>query len=130
MGVMARLSKDWRPAHAKDAVRVKGRNHQATVFADAHTHIQMFRRFGDSILINPGSVGFAWEMRGAQMMATPWAEYALLTVADGRLSVDLRSVPYDLAELRRVTLAMGMPHAERWLSQWTLGIRRGAYVEA
>lgn len=100
--------------------------HQATVFAGAHTHIQMFRRWGASTVINPGSVGFAWEKRGAQVMATRWAEYAVLTVEEGRLAVELRRTPYDFEELRRVTLATGMPHAERWLSNWTQGIRPGA----
>jgi hypothetical protein len=40
------------------------------------------------------------------------AEYAILSVEGSRLSADLRRVPYSLAELRRVTLESGMPHAE------------------
>src|SRR5439155_24620474 len=33
--------------------------HAADIFAGVHTHAQMLRRFRDSIVINPGSVGLA-----------------------------------------------------------------------
>jgi putative phosphoesterase len=88
----------------------------AKVIAAGHTHVPMLRRHGDLLLANPGSVGMPYiRLTGAQTRNPVWAEYALLSHCDGLLDVSLRRVPFDLEDLRAVTLASGMPHAEEWL---------------
>ncbi|MFZ5826991.1 MAG: metallophosphoesterase family protein [Bacillota bacterium] len=94
---------------------------RARVMAGGHTHQPMLRRFDQSLLINPGSVGLGWERRESLDRNIPWAEYALLSVRYGQPCVEFRRVPYDLDALRRATLAVEMVHAETWLSRWTTG---------
>ena len=58
----------------------------------------MVRRYAASIIANPGSVGLAfrsWWPRPVRI--SPWAEYGVLTGEDGRLSIDLRRTPFDVA---------------------------------
>ncbi|MEW5988419.1 MAG: metallophosphoesterase family protein [Chloroflexota bacterium] len=94
---------------------------RATVMAGGHTHRPMLRRFETATLINPGSVGLPFEVQpgGGRPRNPTWAEYAVVTWQDGRLSVDFRRVPYDLAELQAAVRATNMPHAEWWLQDWT-----------
>ena len=54
-----------------------------------HTHVQFNRDLGRWRVINPGSIGLSFTDAGH-------AQWALLTFDSGSLSVELRSVPYDL----------------------------------
>jgi len=93
----------------------------ARFLAGGHTHLQMFRRYREWLLLNPGSVGVAMD-RTAPLDAVrnpPWAEYAVVT-AGGRhdLGVALCRVQFDVDGFRDVTLCSGMPHAEWSASEW------------
>jgi predicted phosphodiesterase len=90
----------------------------APVIALGHTHFQMLRRHDDVLLVNPGSVGLPFARRARVMSMSPWAEYGILTVEDGRLSVDLRRTPFDVQRLIRLIVASGMPHAAWWAGLW------------
>jgi putative phosphoesterase len=100
---------------------------RATVVAAGHTHTQMLRYYGDTTLLNPGSVGApipASERRRrvGQQPSEPrpdhvWAEYGLVCSERGGLRVELRRAPVDSAELVRAARASGMPHADWWLAQ-------------
>lgn len=93
---------------------------RACVMAGGHTHVQMFRRHKDAILLNPGTVGAPvehnWETH--EYRAPPWAEYATLEWSDGRLGVELRRVPIDTKALKEIAFNSGMPNAEWWAAQW------------
>lgn len=84
------------------------------ILCGGHTHLQQVRRLGDTFFFNPGSVGLAYNRAQPEtgFHADPWAEYALLTVADGAIGLEFRRVPFDAAELRRVYAASGRPYAE------------------
>jgi predicted phosphodiesterase len=92
----------------------------ALLYACGHTHTQMFRRFINSIIINPGSVGLPIEAIPDGRQRNPArGEYAIATLEEGKLDVELRRVPYDLAELGEVVRKSGMPHPDWWLADWT-----------
>jgi putative phosphoesterase len=92
---------------------------QATVYAGGHTHFQLFRRFGESVVLNPGSVGQPFRRRREGVMRiSPWAEYCVVGREDGRLTVELRRTPIDVDQLMRTMLASGMPHADWWAEHW------------
>jgi putative phosphoesterase len=86
---------------------------EATVLAAGHTHEQWQRRIGERLVLNPGRVGkdFGALLEGDARDLDGTAEYAILSAEGPSLAADLRRVPYSLAELRRVTLESGMPHA-------------------
>lgn len=84
-----------------------------------HTHLQLARRFDESLLVNPGSVGLPfrdwWPKR---VRIAPWAEYAVVQAGDGRLQVDLRRTAFDVAAYLERSRASGMPHADWWADCW------------
>jgi putative phosphoesterase len=94
--------------------------HEADVYAGGHTHFQMFRRLGESVVVNPGSVGQPfrrWQV--GLMRLSPWAEYSLVNYSDGQLAVELRRAPLDVEALVETVRTSGMPDAERWADLWT-----------
>ncbi|MFI5272509.1 MAG: metallophosphoesterase family protein [Ktedonobacterales bacterium] len=96
----------------------------AQIFAGGHTHIQMLRRYQDALVLNPGSVGLAYDRVPSSGTAArvvrnpPWGEYAILSVTGSRLSVDLRRIPFDVPALKRAARENGMPYAEWWCAEW------------
>jgi predicted phosphodiesterase len=96
----------------------------AQVYAGGHTHVQMVRRHRDALVLNPGSVGLAYDrvpapdLPAAAVRNPPWGEYAILTVAGGRLSLDLRRVPFDVRALLQSAHDNDMPHADWWCAEW------------
>jgi predicted phosphodiesterase len=94
--------------------------HGHAVFAGGHTHFAMARRFGSALVINPGSVGMAYDRThpSEDILFAPWAEYALLTFRGGSWSVDLRRVEYDKSVVVEAVRASGMPHAEWLAAEW------------
>jgi putative phosphoesterase len=91
----------------------------APLLVCGHTHFQLFRRLGESLVVNPGSVGLAFRRDGGIMRIAPWAEYGLITVDSDRLAVELRRTMFDVDALAATMLASGMPHAEWWAGLWT-----------
>ncbi len=92
----------------------------ANLFIGGHTHIQMISQHRGKTLLNPGSVGmpFVFPMSGPNQRAIRRAEYAIVDVADGRLTVNLHHLPIDFEHLARVSRASGLPDVEFWLSTW------------
>ncbi len=90
------------------------------IYAGGHTHIQMLRSFSNSIIMNPGSVGLAFrrEPSGRRHYHCTVAEYALVNLSRGRLSIEFVSVPYSLSELSSAVRKSGMPNPDWWLSDW------------
>lgn len=90
------------------------------MIACGHTHVQMFRRHKNAIILNPGSVGSPYERDwiSNEYRAPPWAEYALLEWIDEKVSVDLRRVPINTKTLKEIVFSSGMPNAEWWAAQW------------
>ncbi len=96
----------------------------AAVLAGGHTHQQLVRRYRGSILLNPGSVGMAYQATSdGGGINPPWAEYAIVQSTDTRLSVDLRRVPIERDPVARALLDSGMPYAE-WLAEGWLAEMR------
>ena len=96
-------------------------NHKARIFIGGHTHQQFIRHYNQALLINPGSAGLPFERLGEGVdHRPPWAEYAVITAERGRVSVDLRRTPIELAKLRDSVMHSGMPDPKWWLQDWEL----------
>jgi putative phosphoesterase len=86
-----------------------------------HTHLQLARRWGSSLLVNPGSVGLpflAWWPE--RVRVAPWAEYGIVSAERERLHVELRRTAFDVDAHLRLSRASGMPHAEWWADCWVV----------
>lgn len=94
--------------------------YKSAVMAGGHSHTQMLRRYLDTVLINPGSVGMPFERdaSGRVQQRSPRAEFAILTATGSDFGVDLRRVAFDLDALIRAARANGMPNVERWAGEW------------
>lgn len=95
-------------------------DHNALIFAGGHTHQQLLRRTYESILLNPGSVGMAYQRQRntGQASNVRWAEYALLRYELNQPNIDLRRVPVDAGAVVRSVRESGMPHGDWWLEDW------------
>ena len=92
---------------------------KATVLAGGHWHFQLLRRYRESIVLNPGSIGLAYDLRmGGGVRVPPHADYALVTDADNHVGIEFRRVPYDRAATVRAMFDRGMPHAAWWSRDW------------
>lgn len=92
--------------------------YDALVLAGGHTHQQYLRRYHDKYLLNPGSVGRAYEIwADSTSHDSAWAEFALVAWDAGQLQLDLRRVPYDVNALIAHTRTTTMPHSDWWLSK-------------
>ena len=66
-----------------------------------HTHFQMLRKYKDVLIVNPGSVGCAFTVPSFTPPApsfNPLAEYAIIECTEKKISVDLKSLDYDVAK--------------------------------
>lgn len=96
--------------------------YQAGIMVGGHTHVQMLRRYEQGWLINPGSMGLpgVGPEREDLLRNTNvhWAEYAILTLHNGHVSVDLRRTPLDIPALLRIGSTSGMPDLDSWVRTW------------
>lgn len=109
------------PADALDKMLGEQR---ATIMAGGHSHVQMLRQHRGTWLLNVGSVGMPFEQMPfvESPRILPWAEYALVTVENGRLHIDTRRIPVDACAIKRAAYASNLPHphewAENWMTEW------------
>lgn len=95
---------------------------KADVFIGGHTHIQMMRQYNGKLIVNPGSVGSAFRkpyQAGSVPELLPWAEYGIVSVQRGKVSVDLRRVALDIPAFYKVISESGIPDQDWWLQQYS-----------
>jgi putative phosphoesterase len=92
----------------------------ATIMACGHTHTPILRRYQQSIIINPGSVGLPYEFRsnGTDIRNPAWAEYAMINIEDSQPKITFHRVSYDIHPLIEAVYQSSMPHAEWWVQDW------------
>ena len=89
------------------------------ILAGGHTHVRMLRSLPGREIMNPGSVGLAYAFEpDGQVRVPAWAEYALLSIDRGVVSVSFRRVPYDQTATIRAMFERKMPHAAWWAEDW------------
>lgn len=104
--------KDIRDTLAADAeFQAHVRTMPGGVYIFGHTHSQWHARFGDVLLINPGSCGLPVDCTRFG------APYTLLTVENGRCEVEERRVIYDAEELIAQVKCTGQYRAARVWSE-------------
>ena len=95
--------------------------HPFDLLVCGHTHVQLHRTFDGATIVNCGSVGqpFRRPYDGTgEPEVLVQCDYAIIEVGQGRIrEVELRSVPLDLAAMRR-TYPSDFPCLEQWLRSW------------
>lgn len=111
------LQADFRRLWEKDSFREYIHALPRGVYIFGHNHIQSWADFDGRILVNPGSCGLPLDC------GEFGAVYSLLTIEDGRVSVEERRIPYDAEELIMHAKSTGQYAAARvWteiiFSEW------------
>jgi putative phosphoesterase len=93
--------------------------HDAALLAGGHTHLQWTRRIGDALYVNPGSVGVSYDRHPDPPALRPFAEWALVTVADRAVGVEFRQVRYSVEDFRAAAERSGRPYADEFVARLT-----------
>jgi putative phosphoesterase len=102
---------------------------EAEIVACGHTHIQMFRRYMNRVIVNPGSVGMPYDVTpglpglnpaGARMRNPPWAEYAIVSSAGQGLEINIRRTPINREAVIQAAFDSAMPNPDWWTRDWRL----------
>jgi putative phosphoesterase len=96
------------------------KSYQAKLYAGGHTHEQFVRRYTQSRVMNPGSVGlpYIFKKDGTEMRPV-FAEYAVLETTP-EVNITFKRVPYEFEKLAKAVRASKMPYAEKWLAEFEL----------
>jgi putative phosphoesterase len=107
------------PGHELDAYLA---GHAAAIYAGGHTHIQLLRRHGEALVLNPGSAGLPGIGPGTPGLpvnrAVTWVEFAIASQTAGRLSIELHRLPLDIAAMLAAARDSGMPRLDWWATLW------------
>lgn len=76
--------------------------HRCSILASGATHVPFFRRVGPTgLVVNPGSVGLS-------LNGEPGADYALLTLTESGIEIEMDKVEYDYAAVAFDIVAWGI----------------------
>lgn len=79
--------------------------HRCNILVAGATHVPFFRKISNnSMVLNPGSVGLS-------LNGEPGADYALLSISETGLELEMDKVEYDFAAAAFEVLAWGLPAA-------------------
>lgn len=93
--------------------------YDAQVYIGGHTHMPMLRRWGRKMLLNPGSVGLAWQPDPGGNRPASYAEYAILDLRGNQdMQVQFYRLPYDAPAYHRQMREVGLPHADWLINRW------------
>ena len=99
---------------------LKLEGHTSRLMAGGHTHVQMFRRYNESAIVNPGSIGQAIEKfvsaSSKRIRRVPRAEYAIIECNEQGVLAKVELLRKSLigSEVLADAMNSGMPHAEWW----------------
>jgi len=109
------------PTASEDEFRAAFEGSGADVVACGHIHLQYVRRIGPARVLNPGSVGLAYdhEQDESALAFDPWAELAIVSCdGDRRFSIDFRRTPFDAEAVVEAHRASGMPFGDESARPW------------
>lgn len=89
------------------------------IYAGGHSHVQMLRVLGPSMIVNPGSVGAPLHvMPDGRKVRRARAEYAVLNAGVPDLRFEFCRLEVSLDDIARDARSSGMPYAEEWVRDW------------
>jgi predicted phosphodiesterase len=74
----------------------------ARVVCVGHTHVPEIREFGWRLIVNGGSAGWVFD-------GDPTASWALITIADGEVSAEIRRAEFDTIAVSNALSTRGLP---------------------
>lgn len=92
----------------------------ADVVACGHIHLPYVRRIGETLVLNPGSVGLGYdhEQDEEAVRFDPWASWAVVSTAGERFSVELRRTPFAVEAVADAYRESRIPYGEESVRSW------------
>jgi predicted phosphodiesterase len=109
------------PSTPEEDLRAAIAEVDADVVAGGHVHMQWTRPIAHRVLLNPGSVGLAYDHEqenDENVRLSPCAEYAIIESSEGRLSIELHRVRFDPAEVVSAIERSGRPNGASFARGW------------
>lgn len=108
------------PSTPEEETRAAIADLDADIVAGGHVHMQWTRPIAHRVLLNPGSVGLAYdhEQEDDELRLSPWAEYAIVDSSDARLSIELLRVRFDPATVISAIERSGRPSGASFAGGW------------
>ena len=109
------------PSTAEAATRAAIADVDADIVAGGHVHMQWTRPIAHRLLLNPGSVGLAYDHEqedDENVRVSPWAEYAIVDSADDRLSIELHRAHFDPGKVISAIELSGRPNGDSFARGW------------
>jgi predicted phosphodiesterase len=108
------------PAIPEDEFQKFLGGYNENILTGGHTHAQQIRRNGEHFFFNPGSVGLAYRhyQPDGKFRADAWAEYAILTVENGKASLEFHRIPFEVNDLIEIYRQSGRPFADEAIAQY------------
>lgn len=95
----------------------------AQILVGGHIQQQFFLRYGDRLILNPGSVGLPMDRMRARtetgVRNPPWGEYAIVHSEGNQFSVELIRVPFAVEQFLTLLTRRGMPQTEWLVYAWS-----------
>ncbi len=92
------------------------------IYAGGHSHVQMLRRLGTSVVINPGSVGLPVAvLPGGRAVNVPSGQYAVVEADENGMRIEMCRVNVDIESVVKDGLASDLPYADAWAADWHPG---------
>lgn len=109
------------PSTPEEQLRAALDGVSADIVVGGHVHMQWTRPIAHRVLLNPGSVGLAYdhEQPEGEVAFEPTAEYA---VVSHELEIEFRRVPFGATAVVRAVEASGRPHADDYVRGWTRSV--------
>jgi putative phosphoesterase len=106
---------------SEDELKDLFHNSRGSIMAGGHTHIQMYRRWNESILINPGSVGLPLRQLpiDEHTKLLHHAEYAIVTSTKSNHSIQFRHVSLNIENMLEEYAQSDLPYFDEWIGWWT-----------
>ena len=105
------------PTAPEDEFRSAFAGTGADVVACGHIHLPYVRRIGETLVVNPGSVGLGYDHE-AETRFDPWASWSVVATDGGRFSVEFRRTPFHVDAVVEAYRASGIPFAEESVRSW------------
>jgi predicted phosphodiesterase len=109
------------PSTPEEETRAAIADVDADIVAGGHVHMQWTRPIAHRILLNPGSVGLAYDHEqenDENARLSPHAEYAVVDSADGYLSIELLRIRFDPADVVSAIERSGRPSGASFARGW------------
>lgn len=88
-------------------------------YAGGHSHAQMLRTLGRSVVFNPGSVGLPFvKLPDGRAVNVPRGEYAMVEADQKGVRIEFCRVNVELKKIVDDGLSSGLPYSDVWASDW------------